>query len=456
MTNLKIKNELLNSFRVYIFIILALVVFKSYNAKAQTWQQCAPIPEKMIPGIAVVDGKIYATSSGIMYKYDPISDTWTKKGKITSIGASLVEVDGRIFAIGGRTSGGVSLKTVVEYDSATGNWNNRTNSSKTVDDAGILSYQGKIYVFGGTDNSAGTAMNDLQVYDPKNDSWELKTQMKKPRIGPDVVVLNGKFYAICGWTANYALSEGLEEYDISTDTWTERADYAATPGQYLSRAIVINGKIYSVLTLNRIPTKTFISEYDPATNIWTIKINSLSPVSYPTKLLANNKLYVFGGFTSSGMTSRVIEYDPETNTIFTLPNLAQPKVECRAVEIDGKIFVLGGTLDWSGTNYNTVEVYDPKTSGISNHPDVSPSAYSIYPNRFHLSTNISFIISKQGMTTLKIFNSDGKLVDVIVNQDLSPGDYKINWTPKQLQSGIYFCQLKIYNYTETKKMIYNK
>ncbi|MBM4159280.1 MAG: T9SS type A sorting domain-containing protein [Ignavibacteria bacterium] len=96
------------------------------------------------------------------------------------------------------------------------------------------------------------------------------------------------------------------------------------------------------------------------------------------------------------------------------------------------------------------------SSGITNTNNEIPNGYILkqnYPNPFNPSTNIEFSIPKSGFVTLKIYNSLGKEVDVLVNGNISAGNYTITYTPEYLVSGIYYYRLSADNNIITKKMI---
>jgi len=76
-----------------------------------------------------------------------------------------------------------------------------------------------------------------------------------------------------------------------------------------------------------------------------------------------------------------------------------------------------------------------------------------YPNPFNPSTTIKFAITSTGLTTLKIYNSLGEEIAVLINKELTTGSYEIEWNAVGLPSGIYFYQLYTQGIVETKKMI---
>jgi hypothetical protein len=76
-----------------------------------------------------------------------------------------------------------------------------------------------------------------------------------------------------------------------------------------------------------------------------------------------------------------------------------------------------------------------------------------YPNPFNPSTEIEFLISEAGQTTLKVFDILGNEVSVLVNEQKATGKYKVTFDASNLPSGVYFYTLQAGNYLNTKKMI---
>lgn len=88
-----------------------------------------------------------------------------------------------------------------------------------------------------------------------------------------------------------------------------------------------------------------------------------------------------------------------------------------------------------------------------------------YPNPFNPSTTIpytvngsQFMVHSPIHTTLKIYNLLGQLVRTLVDEEKTPGNYDVTWDGKdnlgkEVASGTYFYQLKIKDFTTTKKMI---
>ena len=90
-----------------------------------------------------------------------------------------------------------------------------------------------------------------------------------------------------------------------------------------------------------------------------------------------------------------------------------------------------------------------------------------YPNPFNPVTKIKFDIPTPlnppfakggtakpgGFVRLTIYDALGRELAVLVNEQLKPGSYEVEWNGSNYPSGVYFYKLIAEEYTETKKMI---
>ena len=79
-----------------------------------------------------------------------------------------------------------------------------------------------------------------------------------------------------------------------------------------------------------------------------------------------------------------------------------------------------------------------------------------YPNPFNGKTSIEFQIGHSGFIKLQIFDSRGRLVKKLVNENLSKGNYQLNLNMKDFSSGLYYYQLQSDKTILSKPMIYIK
>ena len=99
----------------------------------------------------------------------------------------------------------------------------------------------------------------------------------------------------------------------------------------------------------------------------------------------------------------------------------------------------------------------------SSGSEVVPVAYSLgqnYPNPFNPVTNIEFTLPKNDHVKLIIFDVLGRKVAELIDKDLLPGRYQVQWNGqnshgKQVSTGVYFYQLDARNgeFFKVKKML---
>jgi len=64
----------------------------------------------------------------------------------------------------------------------------------------------------------------MEEYDPETDKWTKKAPIPTARDWFATSVVNGKIYAIGGWTPGGVIVPTVEIYDPETDTWTKGVD----------------------------------------------------------------------------------------------------------------------------------------------------------------------------------------------------------------------------------------
>jgi hypothetical protein len=113
------------------------------------------------------------------------------------------------------------------------------------------------------------------------------------------------------------------------------------------------------------------------------------------------------------------------------------------------VITIVGLRRWILVDRIITSVRTSKGNGI-------PKLYSLsqnYPNPFNPTTTIRFTISDLRFTILKVYDVLGNEVGTLVNEELQSGEYEVEFDAAGLTSGIYFYQLRVVNFIETKKMI---
>jgi hypothetical protein len=79
--------------------------------------------------------------------------------------------------------------------------------------------------------------------------------------------------------------------------------------------------------------------------------------------------------------------------------------------------------------------------------------YQNYPNPFNPTTNINYDVKERGRVTIKIYNVLGQEVLTLVDGLKDMGQYSATFNATGLATGIYFCELKVNNFRDIRKMV---
>jgi hypothetical protein len=107
--------------------------------------------------------------------------------------------------------------------------------------------------------------------------------------------------------------------------------------------------------------------------------------------------------------------------------------------LDYYTFMYGGIIDNIGV--------------ISYEAPGSFSLHQNYPNPFNPSTKIRFAVQKFSPVNISVYDVMGREVENLLQRELTPGTYEIEWSASKFTSGIYFYRFTASDFTEIKKMI---
>lgn len=75
-----------------------------------------------------------------------------------------------------------------------------------------------------------------------------------------------------------------------------------------------------------------------------------------------------------------------------------------------------------------------------------PSSHAIlqnYPNPFNAGTRIPFELSERSNVRLEVVDLRGRIVERLIERTFAPGRHSIDWTPRDLSSGVYLARLTV-------------
>jgi len=155
-----------------------------------------------------------------------------------------------------------------------------------------------------------------------------------------------------------------------------------------------------------------------------------------------------------GTTGGLTKFDEVNWVVYCTSNSNLPSIFIRVITIDEQ------GNKWIGT-YGGLAVY--RESGViiipvevkekSNEIPTNFALYQNYPNPFNPSTTIEFDIPERTNVKLIVYDILGREVETLIDKELEPGKYKINFAATNLPSGVYFYTLKTPKFTKTNKML---
>lgn len=122
------------------------------------------------------------------------------------------------------------------------------------------------------------------------------------------------------------------------------------------------------------------------------------------------------------------------------------------------VFCVNSQIVWAQPCYGNL-IYTTNGGGpigiqpISNEIPMDYVLAQNYPNPFNPNTKIRFSIPKSSFAELTVYDITGRMMAILVKEELKPGIYEVDWDASHRASGVYYYKLESENYTETKKMV---
>ncbi len=116
---------------------------------------------------------------------------------------------------------------------------------------------------------------------------------------------------------------------------------------------------------------------------------------------------------------------------------------------------IGNDGDLIGIDNVKLQGYLPNSVINQGASDV-PTEFQLhqnYPNPFNPTTTIRFAVPQQSGVSLMVYDALGQQVQELVNEDMAPGTYSVDFDGAGLSSGLYFTVLRAGSVTLTRKMM---
>jgi hypothetical protein len=354
-----------------------------------------------------------------------------------------------------------------------------------------LDSQGNVFVGGETDWRWGTPdFVTIKYYPSGGTAWIAQYNGSQNNYdyframaldGEDNIIVTGDFYS----SGTTDLDIVIIKYDNITGNtiWVKKYKGTGTGDDsvrdiiidslgniYLTGSTFVSGTGYDFLTMKFNPsgelqwTSTYAgrSNYNDDAN--SIALDRFGNVYVTGKSWGyfNDNEYATIKYDNNGNEKWAIRYRGVNSNLFN--NV--PSDIC--VDNTGNVYITGSSQGIN-TGYDIVTIkYVQTPSSLEDFSSDFPATFSLYqnyPNPFNPTTKIRFTIPlderrETKNVSLKIYDILGREVVTLVNEDKPSGSYEVEFNPASsiwnLASGIYFYQLKVGDYSETKKMIYLK
>ena len=157
--------------------------------------------------------------------------------------------------------------------------------------------------------------------------------------------------------------------------------------------------------------------------------------------------------TLIAVTGNITEVTPVSTTgnNYTIDDVTTVMIwNSTGIDVSNLIVGFRGEFVGVGSQYNEsfqlLVGYDSDISTVVgvDQDDIVLNEFSLlpaYPNPFNPVTNISFVVDKSSEISLKIFDVNGKLVQVVNPKIYQSGVHNVQWNASSLSSGMYFIHM---------------
>lgn len=288
----------------------------------QTTSGGPPTPRSQA-GAAVANGLIFTgygwgSSSYIprdWWSYNIASHVWTSLSVndqpwsrscgqiVTTLGPNYT-ADDSIYFLAGNGNGTFEAYSITGFYHTKDTWTTLTSGPPARYFATMATIAGKIYLYGGQNNS-GVGLIDFWVYDTSVGTWtQLTSGPPGGSLGAMAAVGNKLYY--------FGTAGDLWIYSTVSNTWQKIPIPTYGPSaRYGQSVAAIGNLIYMFGGIVNGVASTELWAYDTVKNLWSLATNTGPQAGYSGALVTDGtKLYYLFGSSSAGPTSDVWCYTP--------------------------------------------------------------------------------------------------------------------------------------------------
>lgn len=387
-----------------------------------------------------------------------------------------LQAGNRMLVFAGRNSTG-NLNDVWSLNLNTNEWQNITPTSGSMpaprftSNAVYDSLMNRMIIWSGQ----GTELyNDVWAFNLSNNSWQELwpdgnvSGAPLKRYGTAAVFdpVNRRLVNFAGFTTSGRFDDTWY-FQVDSMRWNERTNSFHPELRCLHSACI---------TPDRTKMIIYGGQHNGALgDIWSLNLNSfnwtnITPVLKPESrwfspaiCTNSNRVVVFGGQNSQSILGDLWKFSIDSmkwDSVYqgsTKPTRRWGHTSIYVPASD-KMIIFGGA---DPSYKNDTWVFDNIGSvGINNISSAIPNRfvlYQNYPNPFNPVTKIKFDVpsrvrNQTSNVKLIVYDISGKEIEVLVDENLKAASYEVEFAWTNLSSGVYFYQITIENYSETRKM----
>ena len=428
--------------------------YDTCKSGSKTWSPLASGFNGQVKALVVMGGELYAggefslsgaTSVHNIAKWN--GTTWSALGSGMNGSVSALAVMGSNLYAGGSftTAGGVSVSNIAKWDGT--NWS-ALGSGITTSLKALAVIGGNLYVGGNVITAGGFVVNRIAKWD--GTTWSALGSGTNGLInalavnGTDLYV-GGGFTQAGGTIVNcIAKWDGANWSAVGSGMNLNGVFALAMMGNNLYAGGMFN--IAGGLSVNNIAKWDGVNWSAPGTGA---NGTVLSLAASGTDLYAGGDFSNAGGFTAmkiakwDGATWSPLGGGMNSNGVFALALMGTNLYA-------GGMFSLAGGMNVS----NIAKWGCGGSTGIedgNSQPD--PQLEQNYPNPFHSTTTIRFVIAGRSSVNISVYNFLGEEIRVLLNEKKDPGTYEVVFEANGIPDGIYYYTIRTGNFTQSKKMV---
>ena len=399
--------------------LAVLVLLVGTGARAQGWQELAPMPT-------------------------------------ARYGAAITVLDDFVFIMGGRSASGQVLDTGHYYEVSTNSWTPIAQLRRPRVNAAAAPFFGRILLIGGRDDE-GEVRNDVDDYDPQLDDWEgFFDDLNYEREGPAAFTIDNEVYVFGGSDAAGTFRGDCEYFSLSGEwepytPWSlsePRAAFGAVPD--LTGVTVFGG-------FSQFGPLADAERYEPG-----VGGTPIAPLPEARGALASagdgTRVFAIGGRNAAGqVVSRVDVYVPSQNQWVTTTPLPQPREGAVAAVVGEWLYVFGGRDAAGNVLTSTIALRHTTASEDETPGSAALALMEPHPNPFHDRTRVELEVAAPGVVLAEVFDALGRRVAVLSDGPLGAGRHTLTWNGaasdgRPLAAGVYLVRVRQGVHTAARRL----